>query len=759
LLIDSRPLHGTAFDLHTLRLSLLLALLCGDAFAQRPAVTPTRLSPGTKVDIDGLLNESFWKDSARLGGLTVTEPVEGTQPTHPSVISLAYDQDFFYVGLHCKDDPDEVRAVQMDRDANVRYDDVVEFWIDTFDDQRFGFWFQITAGGSRGDALLSDSGSSFNKNWDGIWYGRSRVTDDGWMAEVAIPFKTLAFESGQEEWGFNLRRKRVANGENSRWASPFVGYSFFKLSEGGVLRGMKGMRQGIGLDVVPYAKLGTTQDFEAGGDRDTDPDAGLDLAWRPTPSTTLLVTTNTDFAETEVDDQQVNLTRFPLFFPEKRDFFLQDAGVFEFGPSAGGPGRGRGRGDGIRPFFSRTIGRDPKGAAIPVLAGVKFTGRVGDWNIGMLETQVDSYNYLDDIDDDDIDESVGVDSQTLGVVRMSRNLGGENSVGMIATHGRPDGDAGAATYGADFRVGSSRLFGDGGAGSLWGFYVRSDNDAQSDEDDDEAGAAYGLQAETRTSSLSSTMKAFVTEEEYSPQLGFVRRTGVQHYSYQIDYTLRGGNGDAFREVEWGISPSYDRDLAGNEDLWRIPVQWLDLEFHSEDSISIESTHARETIDDRFELREGIDVTPGVYRTLRHTMRLRGSRRRTLTGDVRIEAGDFYSGDILRTRISPTLIPNKHVTLRAGYEWIDVELEEGSFDTQVASAELNLSFDPDTSWSNVVQYDTQNEDLALQTRLHWILEPGQNLFLVALLGWDRTDRDQFARSAEELVVKLSYTFRF
>ena len=205
--------------------------------------------------IDGVLDEPLWSEAASIGPLTQVLPIEGAAPSVATDIRLTYDRDTVYVGIVCRDDPAEVRARQMDRDAFVRYDDVVEVWFDPFASERFAYWFQITPGGSIGDALLADNGTSFNKDWDGIWYGRSTVTSEGWTAELAIPVKTLAFDPEAPWWGFNVRRKRVANGEISRWAAPSNAYRFFQTSEGGKLRGIEGLRQGVGLDVVPYLKF------------------------------------------------------------------------------------------------------------------------------------------------------------------------------------------------------------------------------------------------------------------------------------------------------------------------------------------------------------------------------------------------------------------------------------------------------------------------------------------------------------------------
>lgn len=721
---------------------LVLHLAAAATSAQRPSATPLRLPAGTTVEVDGDLDEDFWQDAALLDELVLTEPVEGKKPSYPTEIRLAYDDDFFYIGLLCHDDPSEVRARQMDRDAFVRYDDVVEIWFDTFFDQRFAFWFQITAGGSRGDALLSDSGNSFNKSWDGIWYGRSKVTESGWQAELAFPFKTLGFKAGQETWGFNIRRKRIANGENARWASPFVAYDFFNLNEGGELRGMTGMQQGLGIDVVPYLKaaVGRDRTDDPGDDYDDDYDVGLDLSWRPTSSTQLQITTNTDFAETEVDQRQINLTRFPLFFPEKRDFFLEDAGLFEFGiPARGGSIRN------VIPFFSRTVGRDPEGNAVPIEAGMKFTGRMGDWNIGVLETLVDDYRT---------DETGEVPEKNLGALRVSRNLGGESAVGMILTHGRPEARGSAYTIGADLRLGSSRFFGDEHSGSLWAYYLRSGVEGSGGE-----GAAYGVQARAQSASWSNTAEALVTEEGFDPKLGFVRRDGVAQFRYESQYTWRGGDESFIRRYRASVRPRYALDLEGHEDRIEVPLRWFELQFQSEDLIRFETRWIDETLDDGFDLSDDVFVEPGDYDMVRHVARFNSNDRRLYRAELQVEWGDFYSGDIVRTTVTPTFIPSKYFTLQVPYQNVRTRLDEGDFDTQLVSASADFAFTPEVSWKNLVQYDTESEDLGWQSRLHWIVEPGQDLFLVALFGWDKTDRESFRSTSQEATLKLTYTFRF
>ncbi len=731
-------------------LALLLACLAGHARASAPGqvapvqVAPgqgppvygvTRLVAGESVRVDGRLDESLWERAERLSPLTLTEPVQGAAPSHPTDVRLAFDADFLYVAIRCYDDPSQVRARQMDRDAFVRFDDVVEFWLDTFHDSRFAFWFQMTAGGSRGDALIAGSGTSFNKDFDTIWYGESRLTDEGWQAEIAIPFKSLAFRTDGGPWGFNLVRKRVSNGENARWASPLVAYSFFRLSEGGTLTGLEGLRQGLGLDVSPYVK-GTLRREES-GDEDALGDGGLDLRWRTTPASNLRVTVNTDFAETEVDERQVNLDRFPLFFPEKRDFFLEDAGVFEFGA----PDRGRR----LIPFFSRRIGRDDDGGEVPLLFGTKFTGRIGEWNVGLLDTLVG-----------DSPTEGGPEGRNLFAARVSRNLGDESAVGAIFTQGNPGESRDNWVGGLDLRLSSSRALGDGRSGSLWLYGLRSGTEGDGGE-----GAAYGVQASIGTNAWSHDVATHTVESGFEPALGFVQRRGVRSFSWETEYTWRSqGRVPSLREVQVEVSPSLTRGLDGETQSWDLPLKWFELELANEDSVAIESRRLFENVSESFDLGNDVTVQPGEFTMTRHEVSFETNDRRDWGAGAEVEVGDFFSGHIFRWGVESTLIPNRFLQLRAGLESFAADLDEGDFRAKVASLAADASFSPNLSWKNLAQYDTESLELGFQSRLRWILTPGQELFLVTLLGWRRPDEHaHLAPTDQELALKLVYTLRF
>ncbi len=474
------------------------------------------------------------------------------------------------------------------------------------------------------------------------------------------------------------------------------------------------------------------------------------MRWRPTPTATLLLTTNTDFAETEVDARQINLGRFPLFFPEKRDFFLEDAGVFEFGAPANRRA--------LIPFFSRTIGRDDDGAAVPIIAGVKGSGRFGPWTVGLLDAYVDEIEAPAPgaADPGAGPGAGGVDAQNLGVLRVSRSLGEGRSVGGIVTTGDPDGAAARSTLGVDGRFGSSDLFGDGHSGFLWTYLLGTR------DDDGRSASAYGVQARTRSSTWETDLSARRAERGFAPALGFVRRTAVDNLSADVERTWRSSDESSlFRTIESGLGASAEFDLDGSEDSWAVPLDIFDGQFWSQDSISLRVTRRAETIEDAFEIGGGASVGPGSYDETRARVAFETNDRRKVGLEGLIEAGDYYGGDIERLRLEPVLLPNEHVVVGASFEDVQIDLGTGgALHTQLYSLRLDLLFDPFTSWKSFVQYDTESKNLSVQSRLRWILEPGQELFVVGLFGFAKENsRSSFVTEDQSLAVKLALTFRF
>ncbi|MCE2557355.1 MAG: carbohydrate binding family 9 domain-containing protein [Acidobacteria bacterium] len=369
----------------------LLALVVSAASLAAPLQEeperPTRTAVVTTVTepilLDGVLDEPAWQSSPGIGVLVQRIPTEGAEPSERTEVTLLRDEDNLYIGVMCHDsEPDRILASQMARDASLGPDDYVELLLDTFRDQSNAFYFSTNPNGALVDGLVFANGET-NEDWDAIWNVATQRSDQGWSAEFAIPFKSLNFPPDGTVWGFNISRNIQRKFEEARWAGARFDAQFFQVSEAGEITGMGGLEQGLSLDIRPF--VAGRWDHRAGSGEDSlRGKPGLDLFYNVTPNLKLTATFNTDFGETEVDARQINLTRFSIFFPEKRSFFLQDAGVFNFATTGvSQPGGIPSTGAEIFPFFSRRIGL-LGGREVPLDYGVKLTGRVGRTEVGVL---------------------------------------------------------------------------------------------------------------------------------------------------------------------------------------------------------------------------------------------------------------------------------------------------------------------------------------------------------------------------------------
>jgi hypothetical protein len=746
--LPTRSVRGIA-------LALALALTSPLAPAQEPAnqaepdptyaVQPLRIESSAAPTIDGRLDDEVWARATRLGNLTQVEPNEGEAPSQRTETLLCFDADAFYLGIRCfDDDVASLRATQRRRDSNLDPDDSIEVVFDPFLDRRNAFWFQISPGGARGDALIVKNGAQFNKRWDGIWSGKSTIAEDGWFAELRIPFATLNFTPDQTTWGFNFRRLIRRNSEEARWATPSQESRFFYISDAGDMTGMSGMTQGLGLDFTPFFVGDWNVETESGGgdgDSDTNLEGGFDLFWRPTPDTKLSLSYNTDFAETEVDSTQVNLTRFSLFFPEKRDFFLEDSGAFFFGPSSGGGG---GSSD-VVPFFSRRIGLSAS-EEVPIIGALKYTGQTDTGTFGVLGAATDSAEL----------DGGSVDDQGLFAARYSHNIDSETDAGFLVTSGDPDGlDRGAATFGLDWNW-RTRSF-NGGETLKASAYVLG---ATNDPDSEVSGLPMAMHASIDYPSDELRMDAGFTyvNDDFDPALGFVRRTGIKKYEAELEFRPRLTGHKYIKRLEFGIEPTLITGTANQLESLGLEFKLIEARFHSGDSISLDVLHDVDVLDEDFNLVDVIPVLADRYEATRVGIRLRAADRREVSGRLSVFAGQFWDGMRTDYNTSVNWRPGPLGSMRLGFERNELDLDGGSIDINVASLRCDLNFTPDISWSNTFQWDNISDEVSLNSRLWVLLGPGRDLFFVVNQGWDSANSDIIPTSTG-VALKVGYTFRF
>src|SRR5882757_886557 len=544
------------------------------------------------ITLDGKLNEPVWRDAPVLKMVQQSPKPEEPTPLETEV-RVVVTKDRIYFGFNCKDpDPSRIAVHTMGRDGDMKGDDSVSIVLDTYGDRRTGYFFQINAAGARADGLISGP-QSVSLDWDGIWDARVARIPDGWSAEVVIPSRTLSFSPGVDEWGLNLERYIPREQLTLRWSSPTLDSFLYDLSRSGRLIGVGALEQGKGLEFVPYA-TGKTREVFPGSHRSWQGSVGGDVTWKITPQIVTVFTANTDFAETDVDSRQINLTRFPLFFPEKRAFFLEGANQYDFGLGLGGESPQ------FIPFFSRQIGL-LGGEQIPINAGVKLNGRVGKWNLALLDVQTRETFVSSQVVADLGLPSPLVPSTNLLAGRISYDFNENLHVGTMFTNGDPAGFRRNTLVGVDaiwrtskFRGNKNLLLGawsattqgDVGPGSKvgWGFKVDYPNDLW---DCATSVNQYG--------------------EALDPLLGFLPRPGVRRTDASCALQPRPSKDGPFRWVRQEFFENeYTRftDTRGIVESWQYFMAPVNLRFESGDRFEFNWNPHGETLLAPFEVAPG-----------------------------------------------------------------------------------------------------------------------------------------------------------
>jgi len=675
--------------------------------------------------IDGVLDEAAWSECTAISAFRQVSPDPGAPATEETVVRIVRTDSSVYIGIRCFDRaPNEIAALTMQRDALLAADDHLLIVIDPYRDRRYGYLFEVNPLGAMADSLISFS-TRPNRDWDGLWDAAATIDELGWSAEVEIPVATISFGMGLDEWGLNVQRFIRRKNETDRWATPDPARAFTSIGDAGTVSGMAGLRQHANVDVRPYLLGRLTHDARS-SDTDLTGDAGVDLLWRPSPEFNVTLTTNTDFAETEIDDRRVNLTRFPLLFPEKRDFFLQDANTFGFGGIRSNP----------IPFHSRRIGIGSDGRRRDILAGAKVTGRTGGVNYGLLDVQMRH------------DAKLG--HKNLAVGRVALNVLDESSVGVIATAGDPTRRGDNFVAGADFNYRSTDLIPDRVL-EAHAWVIGSDGEGESSD-----GSSYGGRIEYPNEPIGWTFGHTRIGETFDPALGFVSRRGIREWF--ADWTYRFRPGGAIRTLDVGPSVFLTTGLKDSIESAQWTLKLAEMELDAGDTIDARVLQLREVLDLPFEIFDGVSIPAGRYDFSRVSINYVGSGARPLALDLETSVGEFYDGhraDInaaLAWRVSPGL------RLSAGYEINAVSLPAGDFTVRIITGGLTASFSPRLTWSIIGQYDNESELLGFNSRVRWTVAPGDEVFFVVNQDLLREDR-RFATERTEVITKVGLTIRF
>jgi hypothetical protein len=732
-------------------LLLPLCLAAGSArAAEDPLIRAHRFS--TPPVIDGRLDEPQWQQAQVISQLRQIRPGNGEAPSEPTQIRVAFDKDALYIGAHMIDSrgAGAITANIMKQGSRLPDDDRVAFIIDPFGTGRGAYRFEVNLNGVRNDMLYQ--GGQPQGEWTVIWDAAATLTDDGWSAELAIPFKTLPYDPKVESWGFNVSRAIRGRSEENVWVSRNRTWG---PSITGRLTGIEGVDRGVGLDIVPTLGLATLRDYRQ-EDTDRKANPSLDLYYSLTPSLSASLTVNTDFSATDADDRQVNLTRFSLFFPEKRDFFLKDADLFDFG-RIGGAGDNNnpqrsvtraGRESG-RPFFSRKLGLSPVGTPVDLEYGGKLSGRVGRWRIGMLSVRQDEFSPL---------SGAPINGSTLSVARIAADVLAESSVGFIATSGDPLTNGDNSLVGADFLYQDTRFAGDRSLeGEAW--VQQSDSTGVAGSEN-----AFGLGARLTDGDgwrFGANYKQL--GRGFRPALGFVSRAGVRDIGADVGY-MRLVRGSVVQSMFSGVDAVRTEAIGGGLQSQVITLRPAELESSRRDFLKLYYALSQEVLAAPFTIYSNVNrsvvIPSGHYKFNDYGFDFVTAQQRRVGFRLNMRRGEFYDGKRLSLGTELSWKASKHFSIRGSYDFNDITLPGGVFTTRVVAAGADINFSSRLFWTNLVQYDNVSEVAGLQTHLHYMPKAGQEFNLIINRASEDIDRDGHFRSlTAEYGARLSYTLRF
>ena len=667
----------------------------------------------TAVTLDGRLHEAFWATADSIDDFRQREPREGLPATERTVVQVAHDAEAIYIVVRCYDsDMHGVRASQLRRDADLSSDDNVLLLIDSFDDHRSAFVFGTNPNGAMWDAQFSGV-DDLNENWNGVWDVAISRDTAGWTAEFRIPLLALRFHAGTNpEFGFNVRRFIRRKNEEDLWRSYGRAQGFYHLNNEGTIRDLGDLHRPHDLELSPYAlgRAVETEHDSVGGETTGGyfgGKGGVDVKLGITLTLTADVTVNTDFAQVEADQQVINLTRFPFFFPEKRQFFLESSGLFDYGtPSM------------VQLFYSRRIGLDTSGAPVPIIAGGRLYGRLGPWQLGVIDAQTG-----------------GTDRANDAVLRITHDLFDRSYIGAIGTlHAGPgsqgvqragglDVDFPLVVHGMNLEpkvyIAGSQTPGVPGTPFAWRVSTDNPNDL-----------------------FDNFVSLYRIDNGFAPPLGFVRRTGIWETVGHSDFTPRPGVlgirqlSFAFPIPSWDIIANESGSPFRSGDWQTAWLEWRVLggDRQNGDHFEVNFQRLLDAPTDSFDIFRGARIPPGRYWWSRYELQYFMSPGRPLSIGAFVNWGRFYGGKSTERELTAVWHGGGHVIVSTDLVRTTAQLPAGAFTAVLSANRLEYDFNTRTSLLAFVQYDNENQRVDFNVRFHWIPVIGDDVFMVWNSGY-------------------------
>ncbi|MBI3550051.1 MAG: carbohydrate binding family 9 domain-containing protein [Elusimicrobia bacterium] len=725
--------------------ALAASLLASHAAAARPqptadpaAAAPT--APAGKrglrahfikepIVIDGALSEPAWGTAEPATDFIQTEPDLGRAPSERTEIRVLYDAENLYIGIRAFDSaPSQINARELARDGDFANDDKVEILLDTNHDLRNAYRFAVNPLGTQQDALVTDEGRDINVSWNARWTSEALIDEKGWTAEIAIPLMSLRFRDNPRIWGFNASRRVRRKAEESLWTSWQRSFGLERVSQAGELSGLEQLKRRPVFEIKPYATGG----WRNGLGRIGGPGflfggfgtMGIEVARIGiTPSLTSEFTVNPDFGQIEADQQVVNLSRFPVFFPEKRDFFLENAGVFVFGVQGAN-----------QAFFTRRMGLTPAGQPVPINFGAKVAGKTGPFEVGLFQVQSRQIG--------DQSEGAGVPQEDFTVARVKYDLYDRSYVGVIAGNRQGGPTAYNRIGGVDGQYSVSDYW------QLKGFLMGSDTPM------------------VRSSVLSGRVDSryendlfrFLTAYEdigshFNPEIGFVERTGIRQYFGQAAYKPIPSWLPIVKQFEFETQEEYFQDRAGNLATSQTELT-MDTQFRNSSDVLVRPIeYVTDVLPEPFEIRPGIVIPDGRYHFNRPRVSVSSDASRRIVITAGEKWGGFYGGERYETTGTASLRPNAHLRVSLEESYNRVTLPQGRFTTNLLATRTSYNFSRKWLSDLFIQVNTAAQLSSVNARLRYLFRPNSDLYLIYNVATGRG----LERPSNQLQLKMTFLY--
>ncbi len=659
----------------------------------RPAVDALKVMLG-EIKVDGELDESFWKIASPATGFVQFEPISGEEATERTEVRVLYDEFNLFIGAILYDSrPEDIIGDEMRRDTDLGRNDTFMVIIDTYHDHRNGFFFETNPLGAKVDAQVFDEGDYLNFDWDGLWWAEAKKTLNGWQVEIMIPFSTLRFnENTFDIWGIQFGRLVRKKNETVYWSHIPLDASKWRLSVAGHLRGLQNIEQRKHVSIKPYALLQSQESTIPDGEKDSNIsfDTGLDMKYFLTSNLTADLTVHPDFAQVEADELKINVTRFPLFFPEKRGFFLEGSGFFDFGLPAK-----------VQPFFSRRIGI-ASGQEIPILIGGKLSGKAGDYGLGLLSVQTK--------------EKEGEPETNYSILRIKKDILERSYIGMIAVNKEPDKGNHNRTFGADlYLTFFDYLY-------LNSFFMKTDTEGISA--DEKAGF---LSVAWRDPTKYFTLSYLDVDDSFNPEVGFVKRAGVKESVAYGELYLRPSE-SLIRKYSLFASFVYITDQKSRM-IGRDVNLGLTMTLHSGGYLDFSYLNTLDGLEAEFEIRPGIVISEGDYFHDIVSLSASTDESRKMSGYIFMSFGDYFDGNRASYSLSLKLRPSKHIKFIPGFTREEVDLPQGYFDANYLTTAIEYTISTKAFMNALLQWNDDLEETSANIRFNYEYHSGSDIYLV------------------------------